>query len=58
MEPGRCFRCGEWDEIGEYDGLCDDCYGVLRWEEITAINCNPQVDEYIPDDADPDIDEI
>ena len=29
-----------------------------RWNEIRAVNCDPQVDEYIPDNADPDVDEI
>lgn len=48
-EPGYCWKCGEYAELGEHDAVCDSCAGQLRWEEITAINCNPQVDE-IEDD--------
>lgn len=47
---GRCYRCGEVDFLGEHDDLCAQCAADVRWEEITAINCNPQVDEIEDDD--------
>ena len=44
-EPGYCYKCGQYAELGEHDAMCEDCYAQTRWEEITAINCNPQVDD-------------
>lgn len=53
MYPGRCIKCGAFDGLGEHDAMCENCYEQTRWEEITAINCNPQVDE-IEDEPCPD----
>jgi hypothetical protein len=48
---GHCFYCGELAYLGESDDMCDDCYEQKRWEEISAINCNPQVDEIDGDET-------
>lgn len=44
-----CWKCGAPD-ASEIDDMCDSCYEQERWEQITAINCNPQVDEIENDD--------
>jgi hypothetical protein len=49
-EPGYCIKCGTFDGLGEHDAMCDSCYEQARWEEISAINCNPQVDEIEDED--------
>lgn len=30
---GRCWHCGQLDELGEHDQLCESCYVELRDEE-------------------------
>lgn len=57
MYPGRCIKCGAFDGLGENDAMCESCYEQTRWEEITAINCNPQVDDDVPGEDDDQDDE-